>query len=178
MRLALPLALAGVLACSLALADENAAPSPSAVAGAPAQSAPAKKPRKRKKKRDLKGPIANFPGFRLLSSGASRVWVEISQKVDISEHNAPGRLVYRMKGVTVPTRTNRLPLETMFFPTPVSRVMLVELDDGDLDLVIELRQPATPTQKLVETEGGFMLVVDFPPPQASATNAPSTGPSR
>ncbi|TKD10464.1 hypothetical protein [Polyangium fumosum] len=160
MRRSLPFALAGLLIGSFAWAEASP-PKPAPPAAA---QAPVKKARKAKKakKRDPKAPVANSPGFQLLAGGVSRVSVEISQKVDITEHKAEGRIAYRMKGVVVPTRTNRLPLETMFFPTPVGRVRLAELDDGDVDLVIELKQPSTPSYKLVETEGGVTLQVDFP----------------
>ncbi len=177
MRRSLPLALAGLLLGPLASAEESPAPRPpppSKIATAPSRApAPVKKARRAKtaKRRERKGPVANYPGFRVLDGGASRVWVEISEKVAITEHKAEGRIVYRMKGVSVPTRTNRLPLETMFFPTPVGRVLLTELDDGDVDLVIELRQPSTPSHKLVETEGGVTLQVDFPAPEAPPAQA-------
>ncbi len=118
--------------------------------------------KKAKRKRDVKGPVASFPGFRMLPGGESRVYVEISEKVEITEHKAEGRITYRLKGVSVPTRTNRLALETMFFQTPVSRVQLVEQDEADLDLVIELSQPSAPTFKLADSEGGVILQVDFP----------------
>ncbi|MDC0746891.1 hypothetical protein [Polyangium mundeleinium] len=175
MRRSLPLALAGLLIGSFASAEESPPkPAPPAVAPAAAK-APVKRARKAKKakKRDPKAPVANSPGFQLLAGGVSRVSVEISQKVDITEHKAEGRIAYRMKGVSVPTRTNRLPLETMFFQTPVSRVLLAELDDGDVDLVIELKQPSTPSYKLVETEGGVTLQVDFPAPAAGGAPKPA-----
>lgn len=122
-----------------------------------------KKPRRKQAQaREIKGPIASFPAFQMLANGVSRVSVEISEKVEVTEHQAAGRLTYRLKGVSVPTRTNRLPLETMFFQSPVSRVQLVEQEEADLDLVIELSQPSTPTYKLVDTEGGVLLQVDFP----------------
>ncbi|HVK63115.1 MAG TPA: hypothetical protein VM694_01505 [Polyangium sp.] len=173
MRRSLPLALAGLLIGSFASAEESP---PKPAPAAAAAKAPVKRARKAKKakKRDPKAPVANSPGFQILAGGASRVSVEISQKVDITEHKAEGRIAYRMKGVSVPTRTNRLPLETTFFQTPVGRVLLAELDDGDVDLVIELKQPSTPSYKLVETEGGVTLQVDFPasaPKQAQAEGA-------
>jgi hypothetical protein len=181
MRRSLPLALAGLLLGSSASAEESPpkSPSPPSASAPAATKAPARKAKKAKKarKRDPKAPVANSPGFQVLTGGVSRVWVEISQKVEITEHKAEGRIAYRMKGVSVPTRTNRLPLETMFFQTPVGRVLLAELDDGDVDLVIELKQPSTPSYRLVESEGGVTLQVDFPAP-AAAKRAPAEGTTR
>jgi len=174
MRALLPAALVCALFPPLAQAEEPAPKPPAPAAGAPAapKPAPARRAKKAKKKRNLKGPVASYPGFRMLKGGESRVYVEISEKVEISEHKAEGRIAYRLKGVAVPTRTNRLPLDTSFFASPVARVQLVELDDGDVDLVIELRQPSTPKQTLAESEGGFVLQVDFPAPSAAAPNKP------
>lgn len=175
-----PTLVAAALLCiaPAALAQETPPPEkPAAPAGAPASPqgqaaapaaprAPRAAARARRKKGRNKNPnaaIATFPGFRMRQGGGgSEVYVELSRKVEITEHKAQGRLTYRMKAVEAPTRTNRLPLLTGFFRTPVSRVQLVEVDAEDMDLVIELRAPTEATHKVVETEGGQVLVVTFP----------------
>jgi hypothetical protein len=119
--------------------------------------------RKAKKRKYVKGPIVNFPAFRIQPDGSSRVYVVISEKVIVSERKAEGRLAYRIKGASVPVKTNLLPLETGFFKTPVARVMLVEAGDEDVELVVELRQPSASTYNLVDTDRGMILQVDFPP---------------
>ena len=117
--------------------------------------------RPRKNKKANYTAIATYPGFRMIEGNASRVFLEVSRKVAITEHRAEGRIAYRMLGVGVPTRTNRLALVTTYFRTPVGRVQLVEGDDH-LDLVIELRTPSQATHRIVESEGGVVLEVDFP----------------
>ena len=107
------------------------------------------------------GPIATYPGFRVLQDGKSRVWVEVDRKVEVTEHKAQGQVVYRLKGASAPTRTNRLPLITGWFASPVGRVQLVD-QGADLDLVIELRAAAEATHKILDTEGGMLLLVEFP----------------
>jgi hypothetical protein len=138
-------------------------------AGASAKPGKRAPQRKAKKRRAVKGPVASFPAFRVLPDGTSRVNVEISQKVIVAERKAEGRVAYRIKGASVPVRTNRLPLETSFFRTPVARVSLVEVDEEDVELVVELRQPSTATYKVVETDAGMTLQVDFPAPAAQAS---------
>jgi hypothetical protein len=153
------------------------------------QAAPRKqavaKPRgkdKAKRKRTAGGPIAMSPGFAMLQGGKSRIFVEVSQKVDVTEQKAQGRIVYRIKGASVPLRNNRLPLLTGFFPTPVMDVRLVE-QDNDVDLVIHLRQASTVEHRIVASEGGMVVQVDFPavksfvpPPIPNvATNDPARG---
>jgi hypothetical protein len=194
MRPHLPAALAALLAASSSSlgappgepgsapkppvhADEPAAKAPPAAAApSPAPQKRAMKAQKGKKKaqkakREINGPVATFPAFRLLEDGGARVHVEISEKVPVSEHKAEGRVAYRIKGAAVPTSNNLRALDTQFFDTPVARVQLVEVDE-DVDLVIDLKQPAQPSHRLVESEGGVVLQVDFPAQKSrSAGNA-------
>lgn len=202
MRHVFSIVLAGLLVASVAPAQE---PQPAAVAKNPpapaaavatgsaqnsaagsvseqrgsAMDAPAKPARravhKAKKRKFVKGPVANFPAFRIQPDGSSRVHVEVSERVIVAERKAEGRLAYRIKGASVPVRTNLLPLETGFFKTPVARVMLVEAGDEDVELIVELRQPSAATYKVVETDAGMILQVDFPPP---AQQAPAPLPAK
>jgi len=130
----------------------------------------------------INGPVATYPGFKMLADGTSRVFVEVSRKVDITEHKAQGRVVYRLKGVSVPIRTNRLALLTGFFASPIGRIQLVAEGD-DMDLVIDLRAPSTPQHKIIESEGGIVLQVDFPklagqPAPAQTAAPPPPGPAK
>ncbi len=138
------------------------APSAAPKAAPKAKAAPAKK-KKKKDPKDAKvtGPVATYPGFRMLDGGASRVFVTLSQKLTVTEHKAEGKLTYRISGVQVPTRTNRLALLTTFFATPVSKATLVE-QDGDVDLVIDVKDSTGAKYRVVETDKGAELQVDFP----------------
>ncbi|WP_437639689.1 AMIN domain-containing protein [Sorangium sp. So ce854] len=162
---------------SLALAQSSpaapkAAPAPAKAAPAPAKAAAGAPPaarqrpgraRKPKKADDLAGrPVATFPGFRMLPTGGSRVFVQIhGGKVDVAESKAAGRLVYRMKGAGA-IQTNRFPLVTAFFATPVTQVQLVD-QGNDLDMVIDLRAQTEATYRVIDTEQGVVIQVDFPP---------------
>jgi colicin import membrane protein len=171
---ALAALLVAPLSASLAHAEGPAA-QPMPRASAPAPATRASKPASARKsasrpRREGKHPAATFPGFRALEGGATRVSVELSEKAQISEMRSEGRIAYRIQGAVVPNRTNRLPLDTSYFKTPVARVQLVASDE-DVDLVIELRQPATPKFRVIEGEGGVVLQVDFPPPAEGAAAA-------
>jgi hypothetical protein len=200
-RLLLP--LAGLLLAPPALAQTPAPPpaKPAQVKGAPAKNAqgkraaPAKAPQGRPKKAavaarrkdraepgpaasiPIHGPIVSAPGFRLIEDGKSRVFLEVSEKVEITERKAQGRIVYQLKGAHTALRNSRLPLPTGVFPTPVGRVELADQGDG-ADLVIELREPATPVYQVIDTPRGIALQVDFPPPAVDRATAPSTSPVR
>jgi hypothetical protein len=188
MRQLCPTVLAGLLVASVTSAQQPPAAvaqgttqnpasgtAPGSVAEGDAPAKPAKRAVRRAKKRQaVKGPVANFPAFRVLPDGSSRIHVAISQKTTVDERKAEGRLAYRIKGASVPVRTNRLPLETSFFRTPVSRATLVEVGDEDVELIIELRQPSAATYKVVDTDAGMILQVDFPAPAPQAPAPPPT----
>jgi hypothetical protein len=175
-------------AATAAPVPPKTAPAPAKAApksGAPAATAPAKtaagtkskggaaagkKKKKKNKDAPITGPIATYPAFRMLDGGASRVSVVLSKKVGITEQKAKGKVSYRIQGMQVPTRTNRLALITTFFSTPVSRVELVE-QGGDVDLVIDLRAEAAAQYRIVETDRGAELQVDFPKLAADVAEA-------
>lgn len=123
--------------------------------------APPRRKRGEKVAVEAGAPIAGPVSFFRLDDGSTRVSVEVTRKVDVAEGHAEGRLLFRMRGAFIPLRTNRLPLLTGYFPTPVDRAQLVQ-DGPDVELVIELREATAPTHRVVETPRGIVLQVDFP----------------
>jgi hypothetical protein len=122
-------------------------------------------------------PVATFPAFRLLDDGTTRVAIEVSRKVAITEHKAQGRIAYSLAGVAVPGHNTQLPLPTGVFHTPVDRLEIVEHGDG-ADLVITLREAVEPTYRVVDTPRGIVLQVDFPRPAGSPEPPPADAPKR
>ncbi|MEO7592646.1 MAG: AMIN domain-containing protein, partial [Byssovorax sp.] len=122
-------------------------------------------------------PIATLPAFRLLDDGSTRITVEVSRKVAVTEHKAQGRVVYSLAGVAVPGNNTRLPLPTGFFRTPVGRVEMVEQGGGS-DLVIELREAVAPTYRVLDTPRGIVIQVDFQRPAGSSAAPSAEGASR
>lgn len=107
------------------------------------------------------GPIASFPGFRMLDGGGTRVFVDVDRKVDIVEQKAPGRLIYRLAGTLAPAGVNRLPILTSYFPSVVHRVQLVQ-SGGDLDVVIDVREAVAVERRVLDGESGIVFQIDFP----------------
>lgn len=108
------------------------------------------------------GPVATLPGFEMQSDGSSRLFVQLTQTVQVEERVAKGQLTYVLKGTHVTVHNNQNPLETVHFNTPVTRARLVP-SGGDLLFVIELRAAATPTWKITPAkDGSAILMVDFP----------------
>ncbi len=106
-------------------------------------------------------PTVTYPGFEVLPDGKSVLTVQVSGNVEVTEQKADGRLVYFVKGAAVPYKVNRLPLVTTNFATQVSRVQLEQVDGG-ANVIVELREPATPTHDVSKIEGGTLLSVIFP----------------
>jgi AMIN domain-containing protein len=107
-------------------------------------------------------PVATFPGFRLLPSGGSRIYVELTKSVTVDERRANGALVFKLRGAQVLSRNNKNPLITTNFATPVARARLVPAG-LDLDLVIDLRKAVEATHQVVAGDNGTArLEIDFP----------------
>ncbi len=108
-------------------------------------------------------PLVTMPGFRMLASGGSRVFVMLSHRTKITENEAPAVLRYRLRDAAVPEKVNRLGLPTTHFLTPVGRVRIEPLEEGGAELVVELRATTAHKTKLRKSSRGTMLSVDFPP---------------
>jgi hypothetical protein len=106
-------------------------------------------------------PLASSPSFSRRDDGTSRIWMEVSSKVEVLESRYRGRTVYRLRGAALILGTSRLPLQTAYFNTPVDRIQLVPMGP-DLDLVLELREDVTPAYRVVETPRGMVLQIDMP----------------
>jgi hypothetical protein len=106
-------------------------------------------------------PICTLPGFTMNEDGTSRVFVEVSADVPVSESKDKLLLSYRFQGVTVPERVNRLPIPTTHFETPVSSIQVIQVQ-GAAELRILLRQDAAPRTRLKRSSTGTVLSVDFP----------------
>lgn len=160
----LPPAPAGVAATG-----KIPAPSPATATKRAAKPAPRRRNRSKPSARAIapNTPLASYPAFRLLDDGRSRIAVEVSRKVTITEHKAQGRVVYSFADAALPGHNAHLALPTGFFRTPVDRVGLVEQGSG-VDLVIELREAVQPTYRVLDTPRGIVIQVDFPRPSVGA----------
>jgi hypothetical protein len=151
---------------TMAVAEGKNAPPKFAVPGSPASISAGGKDasahahaRKDAKARDAA--LATFPGFRVLPDGKSRIYVELTKAVSVDERRADGMLIYVLHGARVPVRNNRNALITTHFSTPVARARLLT-QGSDVELVIDLRQAANATQKVVPADNGAArLEIDF-----------------
>jgi len=168
-RFCLPLALGLMGLVTAAPAEDQKAPPPKfAVPGSPDSASLGSRAGSPTRRRTPAGraradaAVATFPGFRLLPDGKSRIYVELTKAVSVEERRAAAVLVYVIRDARVPVRNNRNALITTHFPTPVGRARLLSAGP-DVELLIDLRQAASATHKVVAGEnGGARLEVDFP----------------
>ena len=115
--------------------------------------------------------------------GSSRVFVQSSAQLEPELKSAEGKILVHLPGARIAAQTNRLPLETRFFNTPVAKVSL-SVDRTGATLVLDMRAPVTPqiTSERGST-GYYFTFIDLPKgeymagPGAKAPVGPSMAPA-
>ena len=109
------------------------------------------------------GMWVTWPGFLLLDDGTSRLFLQTTGPVKYAIAEKSKQITLKLKNAKVHLRNNRNPLVTVHFNTPLDRAYLKK-NRKSLDLVMELRQPATPRiSQTVDSDGYHYLFIDFPP---------------
>jgi hypothetical protein len=128
-------------------------------------------------------PAITWPGFQAMPDGSSRVFVQVTTQVDVSAASVNGKIVVDLGNVAIVGKTNRFPLITKFFNTPVTQVE-VKRANKRTTLVLSMRAQVEPRISHEQAKSGFHFVyIDFPTgsylphePQAAAAT-PSTAPA-
>jgi len=104
-----------------------------------------------------------WPGFQMQPDGGSRVFLQATTSIATQAHSDGKTFTLDLGNALIAGDTNALPLDTRFFNTPVTRIVL-ERVKGRLSLVLQLRAPVTPTVTTERVASGFHFIyVDFPP---------------
>ena len=148
--------------------------------------------------------VATLPGFEMLADGGSRLFVQLTKSVDVTQAkaaphagkmhhtkvasaaakgaaklgvpHATSLLTITLKGTEIVKRNNENALVTVHFNTPVVRARLAPAG-RDLRLVIELRSDVDPQVHVVPAkDGAALLQVDFPGGNYLPAGAPSAAP--
>jgi hypothetical protein len=118
-------------------------------------------------------PVITWPGFQMRQDGTSRVFIQSTTPLTPQPSAAGPRFSVYLPGAKVAGNTNKLPLETRFFNTPVSRVNIEQQRDG-VTLVLDLRAEVSP---VVSSERGptgyYFLYIDLPKGSFVKTPAPA-----
>jgi hypothetical protein len=126
-----------------------------------------------------KGPATiTWPGFQMRADGSSRVFVQSSAQLEPEIKSADGKILVHLPGARVAAETNRLPLETRFFNTPVTKVSL-SLDRSGATLVLDMRAAVTPQLSSERGSTGYYFTfIDLPKGNYVTATAPKpAGPS-
>jgi hypothetical protein len=103
-----------------------------------------------------------WPGFQMRADGTSRVFIQSTTALDAQPSAAPGKYLVNLRGAHVSGGTNRLPLETRFFNTPVTRVSLSANHDG-AQLILDLRAEVSPQISSERGSSGYYFTyIDLP----------------
>jgi hypothetical protein len=118
-------------------------------------------------------PMITWPGFQMRPDGTSRVFIQSTTALSPQPSAAGPKFSVHLPGAKIAGNTNKLPLETRFFNTPVSRVNIEQQRDG-VTLVLDLRAEVSP---VVSSERGptgyYFLYIDLPKGTFVKTPAPA-----
>lgn len=108
--------------------------------------------------------VVNQPGFRMTSSGATRIYLQVHGTPKVHQYETRSGLTYVLSDARVPVQNNRHPLMTQYFNTPVADAQLRQVKDN-VHLRIDLRAPASPQARFIELVPGKVVVLEvtFPP---------------
>jgi hypothetical protein len=127
-----------------------------------------------------KGPATiTWPGFQMRADGSSRVFVQSSAQIEPELKSADGKILVHLPGARIAAETNRLPLETRFFNTPVAKVSLT-VDRTGATLVMDMRAAVTPQITSERASNGYYFTfIDLPKGEyvAAPGAKPPVGPS-
>lgn len=166
-------ALCALLAAGTFVSDESIAASPSAG-----------RARATHGKADAALPNVTYTGFRLLSDGRAVLYVELTAKVPITVSKQKNVVIYQLEGARVALKNNRNPLITSQFATILDSARLVVVPAARkgkrtrsaegavprVQLVLRLREDATPTHTLSERPTGALLEITLPAVSARAVS--------
>jgi hypothetical protein len=106
-----------------------------------------------------------WTGFRSKpTGGGGEVVIQTSASAELQERSTAGSgtAVFVLKHCRTLRRTDRLPLETRYFDSPVNRVSVVQRGP-DLEIVVTLREAVTAvTRKEAGPDGSWFWILKFP----------------
>jgi hypothetical protein len=131
-------------------------------------------------------PNVTFTGFRLLGDGRALLYVELTSKVPVTVQKQKNLVTYELEGAQVLLKNNRNPLITSQFATILDSARLVVVPtprkkgkqargaDGAtprVQLVLRLREDATPTHTFSERPSGAVLEITLPAAGSKAVSS-------
>ncbi|HET9955811.1 MAG TPA: hypothetical protein VFQ61_14975 [Polyangiaceae bacterium] len=121
-----------------------------------------------------------FSGFRDLGAGRAIVFVELTDRVEVSVSQKGTEVVYELKGAVVRLKNNQNPLVTSAFSsnllsarlTPIGKMQKAPKAKAakprdkstaqGVQLILKLRQPVVPAYKFIERSTGVVFEITIP----------------
>jgi hypothetical protein len=99
----------------------------------------------------------------MLPDGSSRVFIQSTAPIEPKVlQAADGKFELRLPGARIAAQTNRLPLDTRFFNTPVTKVS-VNVGGAGATVQLDMRATVTPQVTSVPGNAGFYFTyIDLP----------------
>lgn len=125
-------------------------------------------------------PTITWPGFQMRPDGSSRVFIQSNKPLDPKVLKAAdGKFELELPGAHVAAKTNRLPLDTRFFNTPVKKVSVNAARSGAI-VELDLRAPVTPQITSEQGPAGYYFTyIELPKgeyvKQPTASTSTGTG---
>jgi hypothetical protein len=129
----------------------------------PDDAAPRKAAAKNKGCPEQHGPEATFIGFNVGASGASMVFVQLTDEVPVEVSQSQGAMSFLLKGARVVKKNNFNPLPAAAFGSALARAQLLP-DKAGVRLVLSLRTRVKLSHRLVRQGRGAVLEVNIPAP--------------
>jgi hypothetical protein len=122
-----------------------------------------------------KAPLTiTWPGFQMRPDGSSRVFIQSTAPLAPQPVAVTGKYRLLLPGARIAAQNNRLPLDTRYFNTPVTRVSL-SADHKGATVSLDLRSDVTPQ---ISSEAGapgyYFTYIDLP--KGSYVTAPPATP--
>lgn len=110
----------------------------------------------------VKGPVrVTWPGFQV-RAGTPVVFLQLTGTVDWSVTEAPDKLVYTLRGASVPLANNRRVLPVGDFGTAVKAIEARQ-KGRTVDVTVRLRDKVQHRERIEDGAGGFkFLVIELP----------------
>lgn len=100
-------------------------------------------------------PTITWPGFQMRPDGSSRVFIQSTKAIEPKVLPAgAGKFELQLPGARIAEKTNRLPLDTRFFNTPVTKVSVTAARSGAV-VLLEMRSPITPQVNSEQGPSGY-----------------------
>lgn len=109
------------------------------------------------------GRYVTWPGFQLLSNNGSRIFLQTTYSPQFETQITGSQIIVKLRNSKIYLHTNRYPLLTQHFSTPVQSARLLQ-SRKNVDLIIDLKRSVQPNIYSEPGSNGFyFLFVEFPP---------------